>query len=99
MRLGVIIQCVVVQHQLYCILEDLAHISIKQEAKKIVVQTQMVERKLIYTVQPNLPVFFKRASLAVFIFYALLNIAELRLTPLCKSNKIYTKERNYESIF
>ena len=51
------------------------------------------------TVQPNLPVFFKRASLAVFIFYALLNIAELRLTPLCKSNKIYTKERNYESIF
>ena len=34
MRLGVIIQCVVVQHQLYCILEDLAHISIKQEAKK-----------------------------------------------------------------
>ena len=60
---------------------------------------QMVERKLIYTVQPNLPVFFKRASLAVFIFYALLNIAELHLTPLCKSNKIYTKERNYESIF
>lgn len=36
-------------------------------------------------VQPNLPVFFKRAGLAVFVFYALLNIAERRLTPLCKS--------------
>ena len=53
----------------------------------------------ILTVQPNLPVFFKRASLAVFVFYVLLNIAEHILTPLCKSNKIYTKERNYEIIF
>ena len=78
MRLGVIIQCVVVQHQLYYILEDLAHISIKQAAKIIVVQTQMVERKLTYTVQPNFPVFLKRASLVVFVFCALLNIAEHR---------------------
>lgn len=43
------------------------------------------------TVQPNLPVFFKWASLAVFIFYALLNIAVRRLSLLCKFNKIYTK--------
>ena len=34
---------------------------------------------------------FERASLAVFIFYALLNIAVRRLSLLCKFNKIYTK--------
>ena len=82
MRLGVIIQCAVVQHQLYCILEDLAHTSIKQVAKIIIVQTQMVERKHTHIVQPNLPVFSERASLAVFLFHALFIIAEHRLFSL-----------------
>ena len=50
-------------------------------------------------VQPNLPVFFKRAGLAVFVFYALLNIAERRQTLLCNFNEIYTKGRFYEIIF
>ena len=43
--------------------------------------------------------YFWRVKLAVFIFFILLNIAKHRLTPLCKSNKIYTKGRNYEIIF
>jgi len=51
------------------------------------------------TVQPNLPDVIARASLAVFILSALLNLSEHRHCSLCKSNKIYTKERNYEIIF
>ena len=82
-----------------CILEELARINTRQAAEKIIIRTQMVERKHTHTVQPNLPVFLERASLAVFVFCALFNIAEHRRRSLCKSNKIYTKERNYEIIF
>ena len=81
--------------------------SIRQDAEHIKQKEKLLNNRTTITtdilntltVQPNLPVFFKRASLAVFVSYALLNIAEHRLTPLCKSNKIYTKERNYEIIF
>ena len=59
----------------------------------------MVEQKHTHTVQPNLPVFLERASLAVFVFCTLLNIAERRQALLCNFNEIYTKGRFYEIIF
>ena len=39
----------------------------KQAAERIIIRTQMVEQKHTHTVQPNLPVFLERASLAVFV--------------------------------
>ena len=46
------------QQQLYLyILEEIALINTRQAAERIIIRTQMVERKHTHTVQPNLPVF------------------------------------------
>lgn len=59
--------------------------SIRREHKKHKTKQKAPKQSDDYhntlTVQPNLPVFLERASLAVFVFCALLNIAELRLSP------------------
>lgn len=47
----------------------------------------------------KLPVFLERASLAVFVWNLLVNIAVRRHALLCNFNEIYTKGRFYENIF
>ena len=42
-------------------------VSNDETAERIIIRTQMVEQKHTHTVQPNLPVFLERASLAVFV--------------------------------
>ena len=68
MRLGVIYNVSLSNTNYICIyLEEIALINTRQTAERIIILTQRVEQKHTHTVQPNLPVFLERASLAVFV--------------------------------
>lgn len=52
---------------IFVYIREIALINTRQAAERIIIRTQMVEQKHTHTVQPNLPVFLERASLAVFV--------------------------------
>ena len=59
----------------------------------------MVEQKHTHTVQPNLPVFLERASLAVFVWNLLVNIAVLRLSLFCANSTKFTQKGEIMKLF